>query len=626
MKDKIIKIIARYHHDRHRLMDILIDIHDLQGYVGDTAIEVLAEQLNMSEVEINETLTFYHFFSKTPRGKYNIFLNNSITACMRGREKVKETLEEECGTEFGSVSPDGLFGLYSTSCMGMNDQGPSAIINDKVFTNLTPYRVKKLIADLKSGKTLDEAIYESVGDGNNSDPDVRSMVFNNIRKRMILLDKNYEKFEVVRNLLLQHSPDEIIGIVEDSNLRGRGGAGFPTGLKWRFGRRVEADHRVIICNADEGEPGTFKDRVLLTEFPDLVFEGMILAAYATGADIGLIYLRYEYRYLYKYLNRILEEMRKENLLGEGIAGIKQFNFDIRIQLGAGAYVCGEESALIESLEGKRGEPRDKPPFPVQKGYLGYPTIVNNVETLAAAVRIIKNGADWFKGFGTKDSLGTKLLSVSGDCKYPGIYEVEWGTSIREVMEMSGADDVQAIQVGGPSGVMISVKDIDNLGTTDLMKWYKPSGMMVAQKTFDRKLSYSDLPTGGSIIIFNNQRNLLNEVVTNFMDFFIEESCGSCSTCRNIPYLMKKKLEKIISGHGVRKDIDDLLSWGKIIKISRCGLGQTAANPVVSSILNFRHLYEQHVKAMADFDNVFDMEKSVEPANNYVGRKANIHHA
>ncbi len=626
MKDKIIEITSKYKDDRGRLMDILIDIHDLQGYVDDTNIEVLAERLGMSEVEVNETVSFYHFFTKTPGAKFNIYLNDAITACLRGRKEVKEAFEKECDTTFGSVSEDGIFGLFDTSCIGMNDQGPAAIINNKIFTNLTPYRVRKLVADLKAGKSLDEATYESTGDGNNSDPDVQAMVFNNIRKRSIILNYEHESYDVIKNRLSEYSPEEIIQIVEDSNIRGRGGAGFPTGLKWKFGRRVEGDHRVIICNADEGEPGTFKDRVLLTEFADLVFEGMVIAAYATGADIGLLYLRYEYRYLYKYLNRILNEMRSNNLLGKNIAGIKEFNFDIRIQLGAGAYICGEESALIESLEGKRGEPRDKPPFPVEKGYMNYPTIVNNVETLATVVRIVANGAEWFNSFGTKDSLGTKLLSVSGDCKFPGIYEVEWGTSIREVIEMSGAEDVQAIQVGGPSGVLIGVKDVDNLGTSDLMKWYKPSGMMVAQKIYDRQLSYSDLPTGGSIIIFNNKRDLLKEVVMNFMDFFIEESCGSCSTCRNLPYVMKLKLQKILDGHGVRQDIDDLLSWGKIIKVSRCGLGQTAANPIVSSILNFRHLYEEYVQAMADYDNIFDMEKSVEAANAFVGRKSVFHHS
>lgn len=625
MKDTIIEILAKYNNDRGRLMDILLDLHDIEGYVSDENVSILAEKLEISEADVNETISFYHFFRNKPGAQFNVYLNNSITACLRGRKEVKQAFERECGVSFGNISSDGMFGLFDTSCIGMNDQGPAAIINNVLFTNLTPYRVKELVKDLRQGKTLQESIYENNGDGNNADPDMNSMVFNNIRKASILLKKDYNHFDVLTKKIKEYSPEDIIKIVEESNLRGRGGAGFPTGLKWRFGRRIEGEHRVIICNADEGEPGTFKDRVLLTEMPYLVFEGMVIAAYATGADIGLLYLRYEYKYMLKFLQRILQEMREKNLLGKNISGIADFNFDIRIQLGAGAYVCGEESALIESLEGKRGEPRDKPPFPVEKGYLNYPTIVNNVETLAMAVKIINNGSAWFNTFGTQDSLGTKLLSVSGDCKFPGIYEVEWGTSIKEVVEMCGASNVQAIQVGGPSGMLIGVRDFDNINSNDLMKWYKPSGMMVAEKFFDRKLSYSDLPTGGSIIIFNKQRDLLKEVVMNFLDFFIEESCGSCSTCRNLPFIMKIKLQKILDGHGVRKDIDDLLSWGKTIKVSRCGLGQTAANPVLSSILNFRHLYEEYVQAMADYDNIFDLEQSVQDANKFVGRKMEVNH-
>jgi len=625
MKEKINQIISKYDSDRNRLMDILLDIHEEKGYADKNDVEILAHSLGISTVEVDETISFYHFFSSKPRAKYNIYLNNSITACMRDRVGVKEALEKACGTTFGNITEDGMFGLYDTSCIGMNDQGPAALINDVIFTNLTSYRVSKLVSGLKEGKELKDLIYENNGDGNNADPDMQSMVYNNIRKGSILLNNDYERFDIINNELSKYSPQDVIQIVEDSNLRGRGGAGFPTGLKWRFGSRVENEHRVIICNADEGEPGTFKDRVMLTEFPDLVFEGMVIAAYATGADIGLVYLRYEYKYMLKFLNRILSEMRDNKLLGKNIKGIKDFNFDIRIQLGAGASVCGEESALLESLEGKRGEPRDKPPFPVEKGYLQLPTIVNNVETLASAVRIIKNGADWYKQFGTKDSSGTKLLSVSGDCKFPGIYEVEWGTSIGDVIDMCGAENIQAIQVSGPSGTLIGPCDTDNTNSSDLMKYYQNAGIGT-EKFSDRKLSYSDLPTGGSMIIFNNERDILRDVVMNFMDFFIEESCGSCSTCRNLPFIMKEKLEKILNGHGVRQDIDDLLSWGKTIKVSRCGLGQTAANPILSSILNFRHLYEKHVQAMADFDNTFDIIKSVEAANKFVDRKTEFHHS
>jgi [NiFe] hydrogenase diaphorase moiety large subunit len=625
MKEKIMTILQKYNNDSRRLMDILLELTEDGGYIDDFSVSVLAGNLGISAAQVRETVSFYHFFSEKPRAKFNIYLNNSITSCIRGFSNVKEAFETEAGIKFGELSDDGLIGLFETSCIGMNDQGPAAIINDKIFTNLTPYRARKLIESMKEGKTLGEMVYENHGDGNNSHPLMNSMVYNHIRKKSILLDENYERFGVIKNIIKNRTPADIIQTIEDSNLRGRGGAGFPTGLKWKFGSRMPGEHRVIICNADEGEPGTFKDRVMLTQYNDLVFEGMVLSAFATKADIGVLYLRYEYKYMLKYLNSILDEMREKNLLGNNISGIEGFNFDIRIQLGAGAYVCGEESALIESMEGKRGEPRDKPPFPVEKGYLDFPTIVNNVETLASAVKIVTNGAEWYSSFGTKDSLGTKLLSVSGDCRFPGIYEVEWGISIREVLEMAGADNVQAVQVGGPSGTLINVKDIDHFSKTELMKWYKPSGMMAAQKAFDRKLSYSDLPTGGSIIIFNKERDILSDVVMNFMDFFIEESCGSCSTCRNLPRIMKEKLQKIINGHGVRDDIDDLLNWGKIIKVSRCGLGQTAANPVLSSILNFRHLYEEHVMAMTDYDNQFDLEKSVSAANSFVGRKLiNMH--
>ncbi len=624
-KTEIDQILKKFDNDKTRLMDILLDIHSLQGFISKEDMLFLSGKLNISLAQVQETASFYHFFALQKRGKYNIYLDNSITAVMKGRQKVKETLEELCDIPFGTVSSDGLFGLFDTSCIGMNDQEPAAIINDKVFTNLTPYRVQQLIKGMRDGLPVEELMYEDYGSGNNADPDIRAMVNNNIRKKSIILKKDYEPYQLLKSGLNGLSPEKVIEIIEASNLRGRGGAGFPTGLKWRFGRRTEGKHRIIICNADEGEPGTFKDRVMLTEYPELVFEGMVMAAYATGADIGLLYLRYEYKYLLRFLNRKLEEMRQQHLLGNDIAGLEGFHFDIRIQLGAGAYVCGEESALIESLEGKRGEPRDKPPFPVEKGYLGYPTIVNNVETLATAVKILFHGAEWYSGFGTKDSLGTKLLSISGDCRYPGIYEVEWGTSIREILAMSGAEDVQAIQVGGPSGMIIGLKDAGNMSNSELMKWYKPSGMMIAEKFFDRRLSYSDLPTGGSIIIFNNSRDLLGEVVMNFMDFFIEESCGSCSTCRNMPVVMKNKLQKILDGHGVSQDIFDLLNWGKVLKASRCGLGQTAGNPILSSIFHFRHLYEQRIQSLTQFDSGFSLEKATEETRKYVHRKPVFHH-
>lgn len=600
MKEKILEIISNYKKDKTRLMDILHDVQSAAGYVDDEAIALLAAELGISTSEVREVISFYHFYSNEPLGKVSIYLNNSITSEMNGRQAVLEAFEKECNVTEGSVSDDGFFGLFPTSCIGMNDQEPAAIINGKMFTRLTPYRVKEIVKNLRSGVEIKDLIYEGDGGGRNALPEIHSMVCNNIRRRGAMLTHDYELFDVTKNVLGSKTPEEIIEVVEESNIRGRGGAGFPTGMKWKFGRKAKGEHRVIICNADEGEPGTFKDRVLLTEFPEMVFEGMVTAGYAVGADIGLLYLRYEYKYLLNYLNGILEGMRSENLLGNGINGIDGFNFDIRIQLGAGAYICGEESALIESLEGKRGEPRDKPPFPVEKGYLNYPTVVNNVETLALIPKILTKGADWFIGLGNKASSGTKILSISGDCNYPGIYEVEWGTTVKDVLDMCGAYDVQAVQVGGPSGALIGPKD------------------------FGRELSYTDMPTGGSIIIFGEQRNILKDVVINFMDFFIEESCGSCSTCRNMTTVLKERFEKILEGRGVQSDVDDLVNWADLLKVSRCGLGQTAANPITTSVLNFRHLYDKLIQPGVEFDTGFDLEESVKASCAAVGRQPILH--
>ena len=600
MKEKILQIISNYCKDKTRLMDILHDIQSEYGFIYDDAVNILHAELNMSESQIREVISFYHFFTSKPVGKVNIYLNNSVTSNMYGRKEVLEAFENECDVEEGSVNHNGEFGLFSTSCIGMSDQEPAAIINGKIFTRLTPYRVRELIRNLKNGKEITDLIYEGDGGGRNALPAIHSMVCNNIRRRGAILTKDYRPFEFTNRFLSSTSPEEIISTVEDSKIRGRGGAGFPTGMKWRFGRKAEGEHHVVVCNADEGEPGTFKDRLLLTEFPEMVFEGMIIAAHSVGADIGLLYLRYEYKYLLNSLEGILDSMRNNNLLGNNICGIKDFNFDIRIQLGAGAYICGEESALIESLEGKRGEPRDKPPFPVEKGYLNYPTVVNNVETLATIPKILKNGSDWFLNLGNQDSAGTKILSISGDCHFPGIYEVEWGTSIIDVLDMCGAVDVQAIQVGGPSGSLLGKDD------------------------FGRALSYNDLSTGGSMIVLGNNRNILKDVVMNFMEFFIEESCGSCSTCRHMPTVLKERLEKILSGHGVSSDIDELLSWSELLKVSRCGLGQTAANPITNSIKNFRHLYEDLIQKDVDFDSGIDIEESVKASCLAAGRQPIFH--
>jgi [NiFe] hydrogenase diaphorase moiety large subunit len=360
--------------------------------------------------------------------------------------------------------------------------------------------------------------------------------------------------------------------VRSSNIKGRGGAGFPTGVKWNLAATASADNKYVVCNADEGEPGTFKDRVLLAEYPELFLEGMVIAGFAIGANKGYIYLRGEYQGLKEGLEKTIKEMRDKNALGKGIMGEKGFDFDIEIKMGSGAYVCGEETALIESMEGQRGEPRNRPPFPVNTGFLGYPTIVNNVETMAAVPHIISKGPDWFKSIGTEKSSGSKLLSVSGDCKKPGVYEVPFGTSIKEILDMVQAEDTRAVQVGGASGTCIS------------------------EEEFDRKIAFEDLPTGGSIIIFDKSRNMM-EAVENFLEFFEEESCGQCTPCREgIPVLIEA-VKLIREGKCDERYLKDLLSLSETMQLaSKCGLGQTAPNAFISVLEKFKDDYKLSPKA------------------------------
>lgn len=350
--------------------------------------------------------------------------------------------------------------------------------------------------------------------------------------------------------------------VRTSKLKGRGGAGFPTATKWMFTAASKGDEKYIVCNADEGEPGTFKDRVLLLEYPELVFDGMVIGGYTIGAKNGILYLRGEYEFMLKDLEEYLEKMRNDNLLGNNILGNKDFNFDINIKLGSGAYVCGEETALIESLEGNRGEARNRPPYPVNTGYNGCPTSVNNVETLASVPHILMKSGKWFAAYGTDKSSGSKLFSISGDCNRPGVYELPWGTKIKDVLKLVEAKNTKAVQIGGASGVCIP------------------------ESQFDRTLAYEDVSTGGSVMIFDKSRDMI-KILKNFMEFFVEESCGQCTPCRIGNTKLLEGVEMIEENKYTDKYIKELKELGKTMQIaSKCGLGQSSPNPFISIIDNF----------------------------------------
>ena len=382
-------------------------------------------------------------------------------------------------------------------------------------------------------------------------------------------------------------------------MAGRGGAYYPTWKKWNAAKVQPAAPKYVVCNADEGEPGTFKDRVLMNTQAHSMIEGMIICGYTIGAEYGIIYLRGEYWWLKNKLDEAINDYRSKGLLGKNCGGINDFDFDIRIQMGAGSYVCGEETALLESLEGKRGEPRTKWFFPVEKGYLQQPTIINNVETFCAAARIIEMGADEYIKIGIAGSPGTKLISVSGDCQLPGIYEIEWGMTIEELLELCKADDPYYMQVSGPSGECISIEEkFRRISMLDLL----------AQK---------DIRCGGSFMVFNKQRDLV-KVLLNFSEFFKNESCGICTPCRAGNFIIQRKLERLDNGLANETDLEELRSWGTIMRnTSRCGLGKTATSSLIMAMDKFHDYFETKLdKNFNGLNLKFDMDAATKDYEEY----------
>lgn len=380
---------------------------------------------------------------------------------------------------------------------------------------------------------------------------------------MDLIFANDEDYVEILKKALNTPEEEIINEMISSGLKGRGGAGFPTGLKWKLTSEAKGKQKYIICNADEGEPGTFKDREILTCVPYKVLTGMAAAAKVTGANEGYIYLRGEYKFLVPVLEKEIEKF-------SNICKQEGLNFNVHIFLGSGAYICGEESALMESMEGKRGEPRNKPPFPTEHGYKGKPSVVNNVETLAHCFTIFKYGAKRFRDLGVQDSRGSKLFSVSGDTPIPGIYELELGMTVEDFVEDFGDGDCKAVQVGGASGFLVP------------RKRFKETTI-----GYQGKLTGISLPTGGSMMLFNSSRSMYN-VLDNYLDFFQEESCGQCTPCRVGCQQLVKGIEAVKRGEKPAGYLDKLLKLTDTMKVTaKCGLGQSVANSFQSIVENFR---------------------------------------
>lgn len=606
-------IIRRHGADPTKLLQILWEVQEVTDWLMPPLIDFIAAELKVPRAKIEGVAGFYSFLYLEPRGRYRVLFSDNIIDRMGGSQDLLDYMCTQLWVEQGRMSEDGLVSVATTSCTGMCDQGPAMLVNGRAIAGLNRERIDRICELIRSETPLAAWPAEFFA------------ITDNIRRRDILLSENMQPGDALRAAHERANSDGVqasntrswreglprglvgptamLDEIKHSNLRGRGGAGFTTGLKWEACRNApvaDNQQKVIVCNADEGEPGTFKDRVLLTTCPDMVFEGMTLAAYVVGATRGFLYLRGEYRYLLESLEAVLTQRRAQGLLGINILGIPGADFDIEIHLGAGAYVCGEESALIESLEGKRGTPRNRPPFPVTHGYLEQPTVVNNVETYAAASLVALRGGEWYSRQGTAHSAGSKLLSVSGDCARPGIYEFPFGATVAEVLEACGAENTQAVQVSGPSGCTI------------------------APSEFNRKICFEDIPTAGSFMVFDQTRDMF-EVARNFVHFFQHESCGFCTPCRVGTSLLCNMMDKLHNGHGSIYDFAEIERLNVILQsMSHCGLGHSACNPVLDSIEKFRPAYERRLEH-TEFAPAFDLDKALSEARQMTGRDDALAH-
>ena len=513
------------------------------------------------------------------------------TGCMSsGNDKILENLQNKV-KELGLESE---IRIVKTGCVGFCEKGPIVkIMPDNTFyAEVTPDDVDEIVAkDLITNETVKKLLYK--------DPITKETIQNSDqinfykKQRKIALrncgsinpedidDYIYHQGYKALEKAVRMTSQEVVDIIKDSGLRGRGGGGFSTGLKWQFALNNKADQKYVVCNADEGDPGAFMDRAILEGDPHSIVEAMAICGYAIGANKGLVYIRAEYPLAVKILQMAIKAAKERGLLGENIFN-SGFNFDIEIKYGAGAFVCGEETALIHSMEGKRGEPTTKPPFPAESGYWGKPTNVNNVETFANIPFIINDEEGVFKNMGTKSSPGTKVFALAGKINNIGLIEIPMGTTLREVIyEIGGGikdgKAFKAVQTGGPSGGCLTAKDLDTPIDFDTLK---EKGSMMG--------------SGGMIVM--DEDDCMVSVSKFYLDFTVDESCGKCTPCRIGNLRLLELLEKITSGNGTEEDLDKLLELSHVIKdTSLCGLGQTAPNPVLSTMHNFWDEYVAHVR-------------------------------
>jgi len=577
------KLQNAYPVKRSALIPMAMYAQDELGYISDELIAEIAKRLELHSVQVEETLEYYSMLHRKPMGKYHVQVCTNVACMLRGGNELLDRAKKRLEIGHKETTEDGIFSLEEVECIGACTGAPAMQVNYDFYENLTPVKFDRIIETLDGGRRPEPepVISGALHEREKGEIPVISKRWGIANSPSIDVFLQNDGYKALEKALKQMTPETIIDEMKKSNLRGRGGAGFPTGMKWSFVPKDSPKAKYVICNADESEPGTCKDRPLMEMDPHQLIEGMIIAGRAIGSHQGFIYIRGEYRYVLDIVDKAIAEAYQRGYLGKNILG-SGFDYDLLIHTGAGAYECGEESALMESLEGKRGYPRIKPPFPAVVGLYGCPTIINNVETLSAVPAIILGGGEAYANLGTPKNGGTRLLCVAGHVNKPGIYEIPLGMNMKEFIYgmaggITGGKKLKAVIPGGSSCPLLTADEIDIPMDYDSVA---KAGSM--------------LGSGGMVVM--DEDTCMVDMARRIMHFYAHESCGWCIPCREGTTWLRKMLERLHAGFGRTQDIDMIGELSKnILGRSFCPLGDAAAMPTISIVQKWRNEFEDHLQ-------------------------------
>src|SRR5580698_5737729 len=542
LEAKYNQLISRYPVKRSALIPMMMYAQDAFGSLPDEVLADIASRLDLNMTQVTETLAYYSMLRRKPAGKFHIQVCTNISCMLRGGQELYEHVQKRLGIGNKQVSQTGTFSLEEVECLGACTGAPAIQVNYDFYENLTNERVTQLFEALEAGRKPQTTVPISgaIKPRHPAEVPVISRLFGVKDSHKLEVYVANDGFKGMEKALKELSPEQVIEEVKKSNLRGRGGAGFPTGMKWSFVPKESAKPKYILCNADESEPGTCKDRPLMEMAPHQLIEGVIIAGRAVDSHRGYIYIRGEYRYVLDIVDAAIDEAYARGYLGKNILG-SGFDFDLSTHTGAGAYECGEESALMESLEGKRGYPRIRPPFPAVVGLYGCPTVINNAETLSSVPSVILRGGEWYAGLGTPKNGGTRLFAISGHVNRPGIYELPMGFNLKRMIEdvaggVLGGKKLKAVIPGGSSCPVLTADEID-----------------IAMDFDSVAKAGSMLGSGGTVAI--DEDTCMVDLARRIMHFYAHESCGWCIPCREGTSWLRKMLDRFHEGMGRMEDID-----------------------------------------------------------------------